>query len=169
MNAKKILNNKKINQIISRIAYQVYENFINEDEVVVVGIKEKGFKVAQKLVEEMQKLKKESSSILLASAIINKQKPTEGNILFSLNKDDFKGKTVVLVDDVLNSGKTMLHVIADLTRFDCKIIRTVVLVDRKHRLYPVRADFVGLSLSTTLEEHIEVEFENQEMNAFLKN
>ncbi|MFP5471967.1 MAG: phosphoribosyltransferase family protein, partial [Bacteroidia bacterium] len=107
--------------------------------------------------------------ITLSSAIINKQNPIEGNILFSLSKDDFKGKTIVLVDDVLNSGKTMLHVIADLTRFDCKIIRTVVLVDRMHRLYPVRADFVGLTLSTTLEEHIEVEFEKDEINAYLRN
>lgn len=167
MNNKTILNTKNINQITERIAYQIYEDFLNEDEVIVVGIKEKGSLLANKLMNEMSKLKKESSKISLVEATINKENPFANDISFSINKEGFLNKTIVLVDDVLNSGRTMMHVLAELTKCNCKVIRTVALIDRKHRNFPVRADFVGLSLSTTLEEHINVEFSGEEINVFL--
>lgn len=167
MNEKTILNTKNINQITKRIAYQIYEDFLSEDEVIVVGIKEKGSLLASKLVKEMNLLKKETSTISLVDVSINKDNPLSHEIVFSINKNDFSGKTIVLVDDVLNSGKTMMHVVAELTKCNTRVIRTVVLIDRKHRDFPIRADFVGLSLSTTVEEHINVEFSGEEVSAFL--
>ena len=84
MEGKIILNSKKINQIISRITYQLYENFLHEDEVVVLGIKENGYKLAEKVVQEMNQLKKASSKITLGYVSINKQKPLSAAIDFSL-------------------------------------------------------------------------------------
>lgn len=168
MEGKIILNSKKINQIISRITYQLYENFLHEDEVVVLGIKENGYKLAEKVVQEMNQLKKASSKITLGYVSINKQKPLSTAIDFSLKTEELADRTIVLVDDVLNSGKTMMHILADLVKFDARLIRTVVLVDRKHRNFPVRADFVGLTLSTTVEEHIEVVFEDNKLTAYLE-
>jgi pyrimidine operon attenuation protein / uracil phosphoribosyltransferase len=168
MEGKNILKTKKIKQITERIAYQIYENFLHEDEVVVLGVKENGYLFAEVIVEEMNKLKKSTSKISLCSVSINKQEPLKGEISFCMEGSNFTSKPIILVDDVLNSGKTMMHVLAKLSSFNCKLIRTVVLVDRLHRDYPVRADFVGLTLSTTIEEHIEVEFSKGEINAYLK-
>ena len=85
----------------------------------------------------------------------------------SLVDEEYKNKSVIIVDDVLNSGKTLMHAASALTQSGAKQINTIVLIDRRHRKFPIRADWVGLTLSTTLQEHISVEFEKSSVKAYL--
>ena len=94
--------------------------------------------------------------------MIDKHSQTRKEIELSINKEKLKGKVIVLVDDVLDSGKTMIYALQPFLNADIKKIRTVVLVDRNHKRFPVAADFVGISLATTLQEHVTVNFENEE-------
>ena len=75
----------------------------------------------------------------------------------SISQDDYKNKSLVLVDDVLNSGTTLMYAVKHFLNVPLKQFNTAVLVNRNHKKYPVKADFKGISLSTSLQEHISVE------------
>ena len=104
---------------------------------------------------------------ILTEVKVDKHSQLNTDILISLNKDQLKGKVIILVDDVLNSGKTMMFALKPFLNADIKKIRTVVLIDRNHKRFPIAADFTGLSLSTTLQEHISVEFSTDGIFAWL--
>jgi pyrimidine operon attenuation protein/uracil phosphoribosyltransferase len=89
---------------------------------------------------------------------IDKHNTVENEVTISGSREEMVGKSIVLVDDVLNSGKTLIYSMKAILQTDTKKIRTVLLVDRDHRRYPILTDFVGMTLSTTLQEHISVEF-----------
>ena len=152
----KILDTKQIQQKINRLAYQVYENNFFEKELLIVGIDGNGYKVAKLLKEKLIKISE--FKINLWKIIINKDKPWEGNPKIDFSEKKFINKTIILVDDVLNSGKTLMYAVKLFLDSPVKKINTVILVDRSHSRFPVKADFVGLTLSTTLQEHIEVDF-----------
>ncbi len=155
-NKVKILDNVQIQQKINRLAYQVYENNFSEKELLVVGIEGNGYKVADLL---SQKLKSISVLKIKTGKIkINKDKPWEDEAVIDFSEKDFVNKTIVLVDDVLNSGKTLMYAVKLFLDKPVKKINTVILVDRSHTRFPVKADYVGLTLSTTLQEHIEADF-----------
>mgnify|MGYP002265725817 FL=1 len=105
--------------------------------------------------------------IHLFDIVINKDEPWATPIQLSLAPEKMKNGYIVLVDDVFNSGKTMQFALTEILRFPTKAIKTLTLVDRKHRRFPIRADFVGLSLSTTLKERVEIQFDQNEAKAFL--
>jgi pyrimidine operon attenuation protein/uracil phosphoribosyltransferase len=152
-----ILNHQEIEKKITRIAWQIFEKNYEEKEIVLVGITDRGFLLAQKLVNTLQEIS--PIKINLAEISIDKSEPLENKqIQFSYPVSELKNKSVVLVDDVLNSGKTLIYGIKFLLDFPVKRLKTVVLVDRSHKRFPVQVDFVGLSLSTTLQEQINVEF-----------
>ena len=98
---------------------------------------------------------------------INKTEPWKEEVNLSIDEDKLKKGFIILVDDVINSGKTMQYALVKLLERPTKTIRTVVLVDRKHRRYPVKADIVGLSLSTTLKDRVEVVLGIKDSKAFL--
>ena len=155
-NKVKILDNIQIQQKINRLAYQVYENNFSEKELLVVGIEGNGYKVADLL---SQKLKSISTLKIKTGKIkLNKDKPWEVEAAIDFSEKDFVNKTIVLVDDVLNSGKTLMYAVKLFLDKPVKKINTVILVDRSHTRFPVKADYVGLTLSTTLQEHIEADF-----------
>lgn len=151
-----VLNHQKIQQMLERIAYQIYENNFEEKEIVVVGIQKKGYTLAQKIVEHLSAMSKLKVSLI--GLTIDKKNPIAKKTGLSDEKADLSGKSVILIDDVLNSGKTLIYAAKFLLNFELKNLATVVLVDRKHRKYPIKADFVGLTLSTTIQEHITVVF-----------
>ncbi len=152
-----ILNHQQIENKISRIAYQIYEKNYEEKEIVLVGIADRGYVLAKKLNKVLQQIS--SLKIKLAELTLDKNAPQENKtIQFSIPLNELNNQSVVLVDDVLNSGKTLIYGVRFLLDFPIKRLKTVVLVDRSHKRFPVQADFVGLSLSTTLQEHINVEF-----------
>lgn len=159
----KILDTLQIRQKINRLAYQVYENNFEEKELLVVGIDGNGFKVAAQLSEKLKEIS--GMNIKLGKIVLDKDKPWEGETKVDFAEKDFVKKTVVLVDDVLNSGKTLMYAVKLFLDKPVKKINTVILVDRSHSRFPVKADFVGLTLSTTLQEHIEADFSVKQKEA----
>ena len=160
---KQVLDFEKISRICGRLAYQILENNINEDEILLVGIKEKGYEIA-KIIE--QKLKDiTSSKVHLKSITIDKKNPnqiSEVDINF-----DLIPKSVYLVDDVLNTGKTLMFAVNSLLKYDFNLIKTLVLIDRNHKRYPIKVDFKGISLSTNLDDTVKLISENKNLEAVL--
>lgn len=153
-----ILNSLQIEQKINRIAHEIYENNFEEKEIVIAGIASRGFLLAKRITDVLTKIS--PIKVKVIELYIDKENPlksTEANI----NEKEVSGKVVLLVDDVLNSGKTLIYGAKLFLDFPIKRLTTVVLVDRNHTRYPIKADFVGLSLATTLQEHISVEIENK--------
>ncbi len=151
-----LLNNKQIMQRIQRIACQVFEDCYDEKEIIVAGISNSGFVFAKKLVSVLKKTY--PLGITLIEVKVNKEKPLQPSLSDDITAKQLKNKVVIVVDDVLNSGKTLMYSLRPFLESDVKKIRTVLLVNRDHKRYPVAADYVGLTLSTTVKEHITVEF-----------
>lgn len=165
MESSPILSHPQILQKIDRIAFQIIEDNLNESEIYIVGIANQGYILAEYLVENLKKISQNTFHLLKLS--FDKKNSIE--CLTNNEKLDIpKDKVVILVDDVLNTGETLMHASHVILRHDVKKMRTVVLIDRRHRLFPIKADYAGLTLSTTLENHIEVEFVNKEFSAHLE-
>ncbi|MDR0228614.1 MAG: phosphoribosyltransferase [Flavobacteriaceae bacterium] len=159
-----ILNKEQIKFKAKRIAYQIYETFVDEQEIVIAGIANSGYIFAQKLVKELEEIS--TLKVSLCEVKINKQNPLQP-IEVSMPKEEYTNKAVVLVDDVLNSGATLIYGVKFFLEVPLKKLKTAVLVDRNHKNYPVKADFKGVSLSTSLLEHIQVVFDGEEEYAYL--
>ncbi len=159
-----ILTNRQIEQKIKRIAYEIYETNSNEQEIIIAGIAENGFRIAEKLQNNLERIS--DINVKLCKVNIDKKNPLN-DISTSLLSEDYKNKSVVLVDDVLNSGTTLMYGIKHFLDVPLKLFKTAVLVDRNHKKYPVKADFKGISLSTSIQEHITVEFAENEIVAYL--
>ncbi|MFY7729867.1 MAG: phosphoribosyltransferase domain-containing protein [Flavobacterium sp.] len=160
-----ILNQQEIAYKTRRMAYQIYETFPDETEVVIAGIASNGYIFAQLLATELEKISE--IKVTLCEVIINKQQPLEP-IQTSLPAAEYTNKSLVLVDDVLNSGTTLIYGVKHFLNVPLKKFKTAVLVDRNHKQYPVKADFKGLSLSTSMQEHIIVELQGNEIYAALR-
>lgn len=155
-----ILDKQQIEHRLQRMAYQLWETNSQEDSVTIIGIDGSGLVVAKSLATRLQKISPLKVSVIALK--LNKKKPLAEEITISEN---LEGKSVVLVDDVTNSGKTLLFALRPLLNFELKRITVAVLVDRKHKSFPVSADIVGHSVATTLQEHIAVETEGDEITA----
>ena len=160
-----ILNNEQIQHKTKRIAYQIYESNINESEVILAGIPENGFIFAKRLKEALAEIS--PIKVVLCEVLIDKKNP-RGPITTSLDASEYKNKSLVLVDDVLNSGTTLIYAAKLFLEVPLKRFKTVVLVNRNHKKYPIKADFKGISLSTSMQEHIYVEFEGKNAQAYLE-
>jgi len=160
-----ILSNQEIEHKIKRIAYQIYETFVDEEEIVIAGIASNGYTFATKIAASLNTIS--TLKVSLCEVQINKQNP-ELPIHTSLTKEEYANKGLVLVDDVLNSGTTLIYAVRHFLDVPLKKFKTAVLVDRNHKKYPVKADFKGISLSTSSLDHVEVVFdENGNSSAFL--
>jgi len=151
-----ILDQKQIDYKISRIAYQIYENNVSEKEVIIAGIFENGFIFAKKIKNVIEKIS--PIKVIMCKVMIDKKNPIEP-ITTSLESKIYKNKSLVLVDDVLHSGTTLIYGIKHFLQVPLKQFNTAVLVDRNHKKYPVKADFKGISLSTSINENVSVVFE----------
>ena len=160
-----ILNHDEINHKIRRIAFQIYEANVNEKEVVLAGIDSNGYIFAKKLKAVLQKIS--DIEVILCKVSIDKKNPWL-DIKTSLSPDDYKNKSLVLVDDVLNSGTTLIYGVKHFLNVPLKQFKTAVLVNRNHKKYPVKADFKGISLSTSLHEHVHINLDRKSFEAFLK-
>lgn len=164
MTKKIILTKEEIKFKSKRIAYQIYETYVDEEEIVIAGVANSGYVFAQKLAEALQEIS--TISVKLCEVRIDKQNPINP-IETSLESSEYTNKAVVLVDDVLNSGATLIYGVKHFLDVPLKKLKTAVLVDRNHKNYPVKADFKGISLSTSLLEHIQVVFDGEEEYAYL--
>ena len=161
-----ILNALQCKQKIDRIAHEINENFIGTERLYVVGVAKRGYKVAELINKVLQEVC--SFETKLVKIELDKDNPNMKSAILEIPIDELSEQSVVLVDDVLNSGKTLVYALSHLLRSDIKLIKTVILVDRRHRRYPVKADYVGLTLSTTLQEHISVEVTDSQVQVYLK-
>ncbi|MCH8904548.1 MAG: phosphoribosyltransferase [Bacteroidetes bacterium] len=150
-----ILTDKQVQQKLNRIAYQILESNYTEKELILVGIKPRGFTIAKKLSTLLKGMSE--ITITLCSMKINKSDPSAEEIKLDPSMPDVKDKVVILIDDVTDSGKTLTYAIKPFLNNLQKKIQSVVLVDRQHKRYPIAPDFVGLSLATTMQESISVE------------
>ncbi|MCU0433325.1 MAG: phosphoribosyltransferase [Bacteroidia bacterium] len=163
---KLLMNSKQVQQRINRLAWQVAEQCFGETEIIMAGIASNGCKLAERLkatIESISEIK-----IRLIELHINKEAPLAAPILLPVSSVDLNGKTVIVVDDVSNSGRTLMYGVKPFLEHPVRNIFTLVLVDRDHNRFPVKTNFVGLSLATTLLEHVQVDFhENNEATVYL--
>ncbi|MEE3243236.1 MAG: phosphoribosyltransferase family protein [Bacteroidota bacterium] len=160
-----ILDHEDIKNKIRRIAYQIYESNVDEKEIILAGIALNGYVIAERLkaiLEEVSALQ-----CTLCKVTMNKTAP-QGTVETSLNASEYKDKSLVLIDDVLNSGTTLIYGVKHFLDVPLKQFKTAVLVNRNHKKYPVKADFKGISLSTSLNERVKVRFKPGKDSAILE-
>jgi pyrimidine operon attenuation protein / uracil phosphoribosyltransferase len=150
-----VLDHERVQRKLERIAHQLHEENHLEYRVVLVGIAPRGLALAKRLQSRLQVIA--PFTVELVTLQLDKDAPLEAPVKLSIPIQELRDGTVVLVDDVLMSGRTLMHAAAHLVSVPLKRLITVVLVDRRQRSYPIRADIVGLTLSTTAQEHISVE------------
>src|SRR6187402_1071269 len=161
---KYILSKEVVGKKLQRMAYEILENNMDEKEIILAGIRESGSVVAKVIQQMLGKIS--SIKTELITITLDKKEPTDVSLSRSI---DLNGKVIILIDDVSNSGKTLLYALKPFIEFQPKKIQTLVLVERTHTSFPVRPDYVGLSIATTFQEHIFVEVKGEVvMGAYLK-
>ena len=138
---------------------------MDEKEIILAGIANNGYILAKKLKTVLSKIS--GKNIILCKVEIDKKNPRSA-VKTSLKVSDYTNKSIVLVDDVLNSGTTLIYGVRHFLDVPLKKFKTAVLVNRNHKKYPVKADFKGLSLSTSIKEHIIVDLEGKVCQAILE-
>jgi pyrimidine operon attenuation protein/uracil phosphoribosyltransferase len=159
-----ILNSIQIEQKIERIAYEIYENTFEEKEIFIGGIKGNGYIFAERLQQKLDEISdpKQPNTVHLFKISLSKTNPLQHSINISIEDNKLNNATIILVDDVINSGSTLLHATSKLLQNNIKTIKTAILVNRTHRRFPILADFVGINITTTLQDNIIVEFGDSE-------
>jgi pyrimidine operon attenuation protein/uracil phosphoribosyltransferase len=155
----KIMDQKHIQKTIKRISYQIYETNSEENELVLAGIKENGLELATRIQKELKKIS--DLDVVLIEIKMDKKNPRD-KISMSKSISFCENKSVVVVDDVLNTGRTLIYAVKKFLSIKLKKIQTAVLVNRNHKSFPIKGDFKGISLSTSIKEHINVRFGKDE-------
>lgn len=151
-----VLDKEAISRKLKRMALEIAEQNLHEQEIIIAAINGNGEVVAKSLEQELSSttaIKTHSITIVL-----NKKDPSEVTLSADI---DMENKTILIVDDVANTGKTMLYALKPFLTSKPKKIQTLVLIERSHKLFPIQTDYAGLSIATTLQEHIEVRTEGE--------
>ncbi len=159
-----ILSEEKIYHILQRIAVEIYENNLSEPELVLVGVHDQGYKIAQYLLRELEKIDTDFKVSLL-DLEIDKSSPSD-SIRVNWDMELLQDKAVILVDDVLNTSRTLAYSLQFLLATHLRKVETAVLINRSHAQFPISATYSGYELATTLDEHIKVQTEG-EVGAYL--
>jgi pyrimidine operon attenuation protein/uracil phosphoribosyltransferase len=158
-----ILDSSKVKQTMKRLAYEIYENSYQETEVHLIGINTAGMLLGEKLKNQLIDIS--PLEVQIHQLSINPKRPLDETSL-SVSSELLKGKQVIIVDDVANTGRTLFYGCRPIMDVLPKKIEFAVLVDRKHKHFPVKVDYVGLSLATTLKENIVVEFNGNDTEVY---
>lgn len=162
-----ILDNQQIHQKINRLAYQVYEENYTASILTIAGIAPNGYALAEMIAEKLGTIS--PLQIELVKLTVNKENPLQSQIQSSAGDSaNVNNGIVILVDDVLNTGKTMMYGVKYFLEYPIRKMQTLVLIDRDHKLFPIKADFIGLSLSTNLQEHVNVQISENSMAVYLQ-
>lgn len=161
-----IINKTSIQFKLRRLAYQILEDNYSEKEIELIGIEKNGEILSKLLKKEIENIQKISVNTHLLK--IDKRNPLNSKISISTDLNTLKNKTIILVDDVINTGKTSFYSFKPLLEINAKSIKIAVLIDRRHKKYPIYSDYVGNKLSTTLQEFVTVEFDkNKPIGVYL--
>lgn len=156
----KILNHKQIIQKIKRLSIEILEHNYDAREIVLAGINQNGWSFARLLHSELSEWSE--IPISLTRIKVNPSNPLAEPVALELNPTEIDGKTIIVVDDVANTGRTLFYAFQPLMHALPGKIQVAVLIDRTHKTFPVQVDFFGLSLATTLREHIRVKLSEKE-------
>jgi len=148
-----VLNQQQIQQKIDRIAYQILEDNYEEEEILIAGILPRGNKIAERIKGILDEIAPFKSRLI--SIELDKHSTSLKSVI-DFDLQDCNNKVVILVDDVLNSGKTIAYGFGVFRDVPLKKLRTAVLIDRNHKRFPMTTDFAGLALSTVIKEHVDV-------------
>ncbi len=151
---KQILSREALLQKVKRIAFEVLENNLDEQEIILVGVYDKGYYLAGLIQVELQLIC--DKPIKLIELTINKNDPTSEVIKIDSKGSDLFNKALILVDDVLNSGKTTSYALSFLLQFQAKKIEIAALVNRSHKAFPIMPTYKGYEIATMIHEFIEV-------------
>lgn len=149
-----VLEDDQVRQKIRRMAYEIFENNFSEEKIVLAGIDGQGHSLALLLGKELSAISPLKVTIVKVS--LDKEAPQKSNIDLDIKIEDIRKTTVVLVDDVLNTGRTLAYSMKPFLSVELKKIEVAVLVNRSHPLFPVHPNYTGYELSTTLSEKVEV-------------
>ena len=160
-----ILSEKEIAQRIKRMAYQIYETNCKSEKVILAGIIGNGYLLAEEIAKALKAIS--PLEIVLCEVKIDKKNP-RNTIETSIDISAYENQSLVLVDDVLHTGTTLIYGVKHFLEVPLSQFKTAVLVDRNHKKYPIKADFKGISLSTSLNENVVVEFTEAGALAYLE-
>lgn len=150
-----ILDKTQIRQKIDRLAYEILENNFGEKEIILAGINTKGLAFATLLRDALAAIS--DIRILLTQIRLNPAKPLHDQVEIDLPPTQLDGRTIIVTDDVANTGRTIFYAVKPLLDVVPRKVQIAVLVDRKHKTFPVAVDYVGMSLATTIQEDIDVQ------------
>lgn len=146
-------------QKVRRIAFEILENNFDQKELVLAGIVGEGYVLAELLIKTLSEIT--DKKVWIAKLTFDKKAKTQPDIQIESDIDTFRNKSIILIDDVLNTGKTIAYAQRPFLSIPIKKLQVAVLVDRDHLTFPISAKYVGYSLSTTLKEHIKVDLSNK--------
>jgi pyrimidine operon attenuation protein/uracil phosphoribosyltransferase len=150
-----VLNDYQIKQKIQRLSYEILENNLDEDEIILVGINNNGYGFAKLLFESLTSIS--DKKVVLSKIKLNPAQPLDFPIESDLNETELVNKSIIVIDDVANTGRTIFYAFKVFMNILVKKIEVAVLVDRKHKMFPIKVDYVGLSLATTVQENIKAD------------
>ena len=161
----KILGSKEIDRKINRLAWEIYEDNILESKIFLIGISGRGEELSRRISETISNIS--SLKVELGTISLDKDFPYENPVIVSFNRADYTNQIIILVDDVLNSGKTLMYASKHFLTTSLGKLSTAVLVERTHSRFPIKANYVGLSLATTLQEYITVNLDGDGEGVYL--
>jgi len=149
-----ILDSVQVRQKIRRMAYEIYENNFNEKVIVIAGIDGQGYVLARLLIREVESISPVRT--ILVKVTLDKSAPQQSDVTLDCDLKDLQKKCIILVDDVLNTGRTFAYGLKPFLNIAVKKIETAVLVNRSHTLFPIYPQYTGYELATTIRDHVEV-------------
>nr|WKN36959.1 phosphoribosyltransferase family protein [Tunicatimonas sp. TK19036] len=166
-----LLTPEQITQKVKRIAYEIYERNFDQDSLLIAGVLDRGYYLAERICQELDHISHfsaEKNTLSLVEVSIQKFTEQQTQVSFNVPEAAFAEQSIILVDDVLNTGRTLAYCLSPFLKQPIKKIEIAVLVNRSHIQFPVMASYTGLELATTLQEHIEVVFDNESEGVFLR-
>lgn len=154
-----ILNERQVQQKIKRMAYEIFEHNFKEKGIVIAGIDGQGYILAKLLIEKVKNIS--PLEIKLVKVSLDKLSPLQGEVTLDCDLKELKKKCIILVDDVLNTGRTFAYGMKPFLTIEVKKIETAVLVNRSHTLFPIYPQYTGYELATTIKDHVEVRLGNE--------
>lgn len=154
-----ILTAEQTKQKIRRLAFEIYEENFEEKTLILAGIEGMGMFLTKELAKELKQIS--PLEIIQICVRLDKLQPTQSEVVLDCEPSIFENQSIVLIDDVLNTGRTLAYSLRPFLKVRIKQLHTAVLIDRGHHSFPIAADFAGFRLSTTLQERIEVILDNE--------
>lgn len=163
----KILNERQITQKIKRLAIEILEHNFGEPELILAGINNNGMVFSELLMQELTKIS--DMPITVTRIRLNPANPLKSDIILEIPPEQVHNKVLIIVDDVANTGRTIFYAIKPILEVLPKKVEVAVLIDRSHKSFPIRVDYHGLSLSTTLKNNIDVQIREVSESAVFLN